>query len=457
LNASLSPAAPDGLPTPRRYWAIAAIVLAVSMASLDVAIANVALPSIAKDFRATTAASIWVINAYQISILVSLLPLASLGESIGCRRMWQFGLVVFTAASLACARADSLFSLSIARVVQGLGAAALFSVYGALVRFTYPSAKLGRAISINTLAIALCSVIGPTLASAILAVSDWRWLFAVNVPIGIVTVAIGARALPVPARSGRSFNLPGAMLNVATFGLLICGLQGMAQDSGSGFAVAEIGVGALVGGFFVRYELAQPDPLLPLDLLQSRRFSLSILTSVTCFIGISAALVSLPFEIQRLGHSAAETGLLMTPWPAAICIVAPLAGRLSDRYPAEIMGGIGLAVFGCGLLCLAIYPAGGSAADFLWRMAVCGVGLSLFQTPNNRHILSSAPKARSGAAGALQGAARGLGQSLGAAGVAILFRFLPVTGSNVALKGAAAMALAAALISLARLRTKAQS
>ena len=423
------------------------------MASLDVGIANVALPSIAKDFRATTAASIWVINAYQISILVALLPLASLGERIGCRRMWQFGLAVFTAASLACARADSLLSLSLSRVVQGLGAAALFSVYGALVRFTYPSAKLGRAISINSLAIALCSVIGPTLASAILAVANWRWLFAVNVPIGIVTVAIGARTLPVPpARSGRPFNLLGAALNVATFGLLICGLQGMAQDSGSGFALVELGIGAVVAGFFVRYELAQTDPLLPLDLLQSTRFSLSILTSVTCFIGISAALVSLPFEIQRLGHSAAETGLLMTPWPAAICVVAPLVGRLSDRYPAEIMGGIGLAVFGCGLLCLATYPAGGTVADFLWRMAVCGVGLSLFQTPNNRLILSSAPKARSAAAGALQGAARGLGSSLGAAGVAILFRFLPATGSNVALRIAAAMALAAALISLARLR-----
>jgi DHA2 family multidrug resistance protein-like MFS transporter len=142
----------------------------------------------------------------------------------------------------------------------------------------------------------------------------------------------------------------------------------------------------------------------------------------------------------------------MTPWPAAIAIVAPVAGRLADRYPPEIMGGIGLVVFGCGLLCLATYPTGGTVVDFLWRMAVCGIGLALFQPPNNRLILSSAPMARSGAAGAMQGAARGLGQSLGAAGVAILFRFLPVTGSNVALKLAAVMALAASLISLARLR-----
>lgn len=424
------------------------------MATLDVSIANVALPSIAKDFHATTAASIWVINAYQISILVSLLPLASLGESIGYRRIWQLGLVVFTAASIACARADSLLTLSIARWVQGLGASAVFSVYGALVRFTYPKAMLGRAISISTLTVAMCSVIGPTLASAILAVSDWRWLFAVNIPIGILTLAIGARALPVPAQSARTLNFVGALLNVATFGLLTCGLQGLAQNTGSSFAVTEIVAGAIAGGFFVRYELAQVDPLLPLDLLQSTRFSLSVLTSVTCFIGIAAALVSLPFEIQRLGHSAAETGLLMTPWPAAIALVAPIAGRLADRYPPEIMGGIGLVVFGCGLLSLATYPAGGTVADFLWRMAVCGVGLALFQPPNNRLILSSAPMARSGAAGAMQGAARGLGQSLGAAGVAILFRFLPVTGSNVALKLAAVMALAASLISLARLRLR---
>src|SRR5579863_6978501 len=129
---------PDGLPLPRRYWAIAAIALAIAMSVLDSTIVNVALPTIARDFHATAAASVWVINAYQLAILVLLLPLASLGEIVGYRRVSQAGLAVFTLASLACALAPSLLALSVARVIQGLGAAGIMSVNAALVRFTYP-------------------------------------------------------------------------------------------------------------------------------------------------------------------------------------------------------------------------------------------------------------------------------------------------------------------------------
>src|SRR3984893_3090946 len=155
---------PDGLPVPRRYWAIATIVLTISMSVLDSSIANVALPSIARDFHASNAASIWVINAYQIAILATLLPLASLGEIVGYRRIFQAGLMVFTLASLACAFSTSLPALSISRVVQGLGAAGIMSVNAALVRFTYPQALLGRAIGINALAVAVSAAVGPPIA-----------------------------------------------------------------------------------------------------------------------------------------------------------------------------------------------------------------------------------------------------------------------------------------------------
>jgi DHA2 family multidrug resistance protein-like MFS transporter len=164
-----------------------------------------------------------------------------------------------------------------------------------------------------------------------------------------------------------------------------------------------------------------------------------------------AGLVALPFEIQRLGRSAVETGLFMTPWPVAVAIAAPIAGRLADRYPAGILGGLGLLSLAAGLAALAMFPAGGSAADFIWRMALCGLGFGFFQTPNNRTLLSSAPRSRSGAAGGMLSTARLLGQALGAAGVAILFRAYPGMGSNVVLWAAAGVAVAAALLSMARL------
>src|SRR5580704_8497745 len=194
-------ALPDGLPPPRRYWAMAVIILAIIMSVLDSTIVNVALPSIAREFNVSAAASIWVVNAYQLAILMLLLPLASLGEIVGYRRVSQAGIVIFTLASFACALAPTLLTLSIARVIQGVGAAGIMSVNAALVRFTYPQRSLGRAIGINAFAVAVSAALGPTIASAVLAVAHWRWLFGINVPIGLVTLLIALRALPESERS----------------------------------------------------------------------------------------------------------------------------------------------------------------------------------------------------------------------------------------------------------------
>jgi DHA2 family multidrug resistance protein-like MFS transporter len=443
---------PDGLPVPRRYWAIATIILAICMSVLDATIANVALPSIARDFHVTNAASIWVINSYQLAILALLLPLASLGEIVGYRRVSQTGMLVFTIASLGCAFSSSLLTLSIARVVQGLGAAGIMSVNAALMRFTYPQHMLGRAIGINAFAVAVTAAIGPTVASAILAVAHWRWLFAINLPIGIVTLAIARYAQPQTERSARRLNYGGALLLAATFILLVSGLQALAHDAGTPVALLEIGGGIVLGIALVRHEVSRSTPIIPFDLLRGRPFALSIATSICSFTAQSAAFVSLPFEIQRLGHSAVETGLFITPWPVAIGFAAPLAGRLSDRYHAGVLCSIGMLTLCAGLVLLAFLPAGAGAADFLWRMALCGLGFGFFQTPNNRALLSAAPRQRSGAAGGILSTARLLGQTLGAAGVALIFRANPAAGSNIALLSAAGMSLLAAIVSAARVR-----
>jgi len=442
---------PDGLPVPRRYWAIAAIVLAISMSVLDSTIANIALPSIARGFRATHAASVWVINAYQLAILVALLPLASLGEVVGYRRISQAGLAVFTAASLACAFAPSLAWLSVARVVQGLGAAGIMSVNAALVRFTYPQHMLGRAIGINAFVVATSAAIGPTVASAVLAVAQWRWLFAINVPIGIVTIAIAVWALPTTERVAREQSYVGTALSAAAFVLLVTGMQTFAHEQTALLAIAQLAGGCICAYALVRHELGSAAPLVPFDLLRIRLFRLSVATSICSFIAQMAALVALPFELQQLGRSPVETGLLMTPWSVAVALTAPVAGRLADRHHPGILGGAGLVTLSVGLLLLATVPHPGTAADFIWRMAICGAGFGLFQSPNNRAMLASAPRARSGAAGGMLSTARLLGQTIGAAAVAILFRSYPSHGSSVALYIATGVAMLAALISLSRL------
>jgi DHA2 family multidrug resistance protein-like MFS transporter len=311
---------------------------------------------------------------------------------------------------------------------------------------------LGRAIGSNALVVATASVIGPTLASGVLAIADWRWLFAINVPIGVLTIAIASRSLPDSPRAPRRLNYAGAALHAATFGLLVSGLQALAHDAATAFAAAQLVTGALLGLLLVRHEAERLAPLIPLDLLRVPLFRLSIATSVCSFTAQMAALVALPFEIQRLGRSPVETGLLMTPWAAAVAVAAPIAGRLADRYAAGILGAIGMMTLASGLALLAIFPPGGSVTSFTLRMALCGLGFGIFQSPNNRQILLAAPRTRSGAAGGMLSTGRLLGQTLGAAWVAILFRAYPSRGSNLALALAAALSVAAAVVSLWRLR-----
>jgi DHA2 family multidrug resistance protein-like MFS transporter len=440
----------DGVPIPQRYWAVLTIGIAVTMAIMDGAIANVALPAIARDVHASASDAIWVINAYQLAVVISLLPLSSLGEIHGYRLIYQIGLVVFTVASLACALSNSLLTLTLARVLQGLGAAGIMSVNSALTRFVYPRAMLGRGMGLNALISAVSSAAGPTIAAGILSVGPWEWLFAINVPLGLIAITIAARALPATPRAGHRFDLLSAILNAMAFALLITGIDGLAHQGSLLAAIGELVGAGVVGTLLVQRQLTRTAPLLPVDLLRIPIFRLSAATSVCSFLSQMLAYVSLPFYLQQvLGRSEVETGLLMTPWPVTTAIIAPIAGRLADRYSAGVLGGIGLALFGAGLLLLAILPADASAANLGWRMALCGLGFGLFQSPNNRAMVASAPRHRSGGAAGMLGTARLLGQTMGAALAALIFS-LSAHGTTVALVVAAAIAAAASAVSWLR-------
>jgi len=443
----------DGLPTPRRYWSVAAIWMAIVMAVLDASIANVALPAIARDLHAAAAESIWVVNAYQLAIVVSLLPLAALGEIVSYRRVFMSGLILFVLASIGCTFAHTLWQLALARAVQGLGAAGIMSVNGALLRYTYPQRLLGQAVGLNALVVSVASVVGPSVASAILAVGSWQWLFAVNVPIGLAAMALARRALPESSKSGRSLDWIAAGLNVLTFGLIITGVDVLTRGGGSWIGAVEVLLGVVAGAALVWRSRGQARPLAPIDLLRSRVFSLTVLTSIASFSAQMLAFVSLPFYFQGVLHrTQVETGLLMTPWPLAVGIAAPLAGRLADRYPAAILSGVGLSVMATGLAFLAILPAHAGVFDIGWRMAVCGLGFGFFQAPNNRTMLSAAPMDRSGAAGGMLATARLTGQTVGATLTAILFRAAS-NGPVLALSLGAAFALSGAVVSVSRLIT----
>ncbi len=442
----------DGLPVPQRYWSMAAIALGITMAVLDSAVANIALPAIARQLHASPAQAVWVINAYQLAIVVTLLPMAALGERVGYRRVYQLGLVVFTAGSLACALSHSLPLLIVSRIGQGFGAAAIMSVNGALVRFTYPQALLGKGVGINALVVSVASAIGPTIAAGILAVGSWEWLFAINVPIGIVNIALAARALPYSDQSATRFDATSAGLSALMFGLFFVGVDGFGHGGGATIPALEVAVAVAAAWLLVRRGARTINPLIPVDLMRIPIFALSAATSVCSFAAYMLAFVSLPFYFETVLHrDQVQTGLLMTPWPVALGLAAPLAGWLSDRLSSAVLGSAGLAVLAVGLTLLAILPANASTADIVWRMALCGAGFGFFQSPNNRTMLSAAPRQRAGAAGGMLATARLVGLTGGAALAAVIFRLAPHGAEMADLLVGTGFAVVAALVSLLRL------
>src|ERR1700675_4255710 len=180
----------DGLPAERRRWAVAAIFTTLALASLDTEIANIALPAIAADLHVSPADVVWVVNVYQIALVATLLPLGALGEIVGHERIYLGGLLLFTLASLGCALAWSLPSLTAARALQGLGASGIMSVNAALVRFVYPTHMLGRGFGHNALVVGTAFTFGPTIASGILSIATWPWLFAIKIPVGVIAMLI---------------------------------------------------------------------------------------------------------------------------------------------------------------------------------------------------------------------------------------------------------------------------
>lgn len=443
--------AETGLPPAERSWAMLSLMTGVALASLDTAIANTALPAMAQQLRATPAASVWIVNAYQLAMLATLLPLAALGEIAGYRRVAIGGLALFTAASLACALAWSLPALVAARLLQGLGASAMMAVSTALMRAIYPPDRQGQGFGVNALVVAVAFAVGPTVASLILSMSSWPWLFAINVPLGVLALAAAWRALPHTGRAAHRLDLPAALYNVGAFGLLILALGEAAHGAAPARLPFELGAAALCWVLLLRRQRGHAAPLFPVDLFRQPMFALSALTAFCTFAVQGLAFVSLPFFFEHtLGRSPIDTGFLMTPWPVLVAVMGPVAGRLSDRYAAGTLGGIGLVVLCVGALLLATLPAHASALDIAWRMALCGLGFGFFQAPNMKAIMGSAPRARAGSASGIVATARLSGQATGAALVAFCFTLSDTQGPAYALAAAAGFAAVGAVVSFSR-------
>jgi DHA2 family multidrug resistance protein-like MFS transporter len=447
----MAPLTQDGPAAPRRHLAVALILLTIVLVVLDGAIANIALPSIARSFGAQAGRTVWVVSAYQLAVLVAILPCGALGEIYGGRRVFLAGVVLFTVASAACAVAVNLPMLILARFAQGLGGGAIMALAMMNLRAAVPQQMLGPIIGFNAMVIAISAAAGPGIAGAILSVTTWPWLFAVNLPLGAV-VLIGGGLLGQIEGSRRKVDAKALLANTLMFILFFCGADRVVSAPVTGAVLIATALVCLFG--LLRLERNSDMPVVPTDLLAEPAFRVAVIASVSCFSGQMLSYIALPFYLQHTYHmTPVMAGLYMMPWPAATAIIAPVSGRLANRVKTAWLCAIGGALLSLGLLVVAFAPADPKALSFFVGTAVAGLGFGLFQTPNNRILLLSAPKARSGAAGAMQGTARLLGQTLGGVCMSILFAELSLpTAVESAVAIASACAAMASVVSLGRAR-----
>jgi DHA2 family multidrug resistance protein-like MFS transporter len=408
-----------GLPLPRRWWAIVAISFGTALLVLDGAIANVALPTIARDLGVTNAVITNVVTVYQLVLVMFLLPFSSLGDRLGHRRLYQYGQGLFMLSSALCLVANSFWLLLLLRVLQALGSAMALSVSSAMLRQIYPASKLGTGLGLNSVIVASSAALAPTLGGYIVSHADWQWVFVAAAPLAIVSLLLG-QSLPDPAPQDRKTDWVGSIWSALTMLLIVGGLQlGTHGTVVLGAVIGVLGAVSLVK--LVQRERQMSAPVLPVDLLSKPAIGLSALAGMASFIAAGTLMLSLPFRLQEdMGFDPQHVGMLLLPFPLTMLVVSPFSGWLSDRIAATKLGVAGMIVAICGLLLIAFMPERPSDWDIAARLAFTALGFGLFFAPNTRLLISRAPRDRAAAAGGLLSTSRLFGQTMAAVVVGML-------------------------------------
>ena len=418
----------DGLPPALRRRAYIALAAATTMAVLDGTITNVALPTIGREMHITPALSIWIVNGYQMALTAALFTWSSFGQSRGLARAWRYGIAIFIAGSLGCALSHDLPMLVVARIVQGVGAAAIIGLTSALLRTVFPRDQLGRALGFNALVIGTSVAAGPTIGGAILAIAPWPWLFLINIPTGLAVVLMSRNILPSAGGHGAPLHVPSIITSALGFALIVHGIDGFGHGEARPLIALELIVGFGSFGWFLASQRHLERPMFAVDLYTRPLFALASLSGLFAYSASSLAVVTLPFLFQVvMGATPLQSGLLMIPWPVAMGLTSNLAGHLSDRYPAAILSTLGAAMLSLGLALYAMLPEHASAVQILIHGALCGFGFGLFQAPNSRELMANAPREQTASASAVMAATRVGGQTTGAAMAATVFAAFAIT------------------------------
>jgi EmrB/QacA subfamily drug resistance transporter len=402
---------------PNKWLVMLVTAIGVFMATLDSSIVNISLPAIATNFGVSLNGAVeWVVIAYLVATAAIMLTVGRLADMVGRKIVWICGLVLFTASSATCGFAPSLTFLISARAIQGLGGALLMAVSPAMLTTAFPPQERGRALGLNAVIVSLGVSVGPILGGLITGYFSWRWIFYVNVPIGIfglIATFIVLRKERLQRNPGR-FDPLGALLLAIGLACLAAGLSfGVELGWTSPAILSLLIIGAIALILLPFVEQRVPNPVIVLSLLKSRVFTSSLLSLVLSFLALFAVSFMLPFYLEQLrGFSAQVSGFLLVPLPLAIAFIAPFSGTVADRIGTRWLAASGLAIACIGLVFISFLNAQSSILDIIWRLLLTGVGQALFQSPNNSALLGSAPREHQGSASGFLATGRTMGQTI---------------------------------------------
>ena len=400
-----------------RYAVLFIVLVAVLMAVIDGTVVNIALPTMTRSFAVDLADTQWTVTAYLITMTSLLLVFGKVSEYTGRARLFFVGIIIFTASSLACGLATSLAQLIFFRVLQGTGAAMLFSISSALIFETSPVSEQGRSMGYLGSTVAIGSITGPVVGGLVVDTLGWQYCFFINIPIGILLVIAAARYLRFGKKRSAQFSLdlPGAVMMTSAFVFLILALGNLAADTViTPVTLLFFGAFVILFGMFVVHEQRCAAPLIDLSIFSVSRFSLPLIGLLFVFVANFMMIVVGPFYFEGvLDYRPAQVGLVFLISPALIMIVAPIAGTLFDRYRSRYLATAGMCITAAAFAMLSIFTLNGNVTGILCAFVLAGIGNGFFQSPNNTTIMSALPRQKIAIASSVTATARNLGMALG--------------------------------------------
>ena len=403
----------------RRKWhAMAAVGVGVFLATVDGSIINVSLPTLVRSLDTEFAVVQWVVLGYLLTLTTFMLSIGRIADIVGKKTIYMLGFVVFTVGSALCGLAVSVYWLIASRVLQAVGAAMIMALGAAILTEAFPPEERGKAMGMIGAIVSVGIVIGPALGGVIIGTLSWRWIFYVNLPVGVLGTILVARNVPDFKPAGRQrFDYLGALTLCLSLLTLLLGLTfGQQQGFFTPIVGLMIGLWLLLLIIFIRIETKVSQPMIDLKLFGNMLFSINLATGFISFVGLAGVMILMPFYLENiLGYKITHVGLLMGIVPVMLGITAPFAGALSDRAGTRRITVIGLAIMLVGFLAAGTLTQNTSAWGYLIRMSILGLGIGTFISPNNSAIMGSASRRQLGVVSGFMAVTRTLGQTVGVA------------------------------------------